>query len=79
MDRLFTEEKAAETKLLHSDPNANKVGAFEGADYEATGYYRPQIDCIMFTRNDVPFCAACRRALERIIDLYSAKAGGAGR
>jgi hypothetical protein len=73
MDRLFTEEKAAETKLLHSDPNANRVGAFEGAMYEPNGYYRPQIDCIMFTRNDVPFCAACRRALERIIDLYASK------
>lgn len=73
MDRLFTEEKASETKLLHSDPNAKNVGAFEGANYEATGFYRPQIDCIMFTRNDVPFCAACRRALERIIDLYAPK------
>lgn len=71
MDRLFLKEKAAETKLLASDPNASRVGAFEGAMYEATGYYRPQIDCIMFTRNDVPFCAACRRAISRIIDLYA--------
>jgi hypothetical protein len=39
--------------------------------YEARGYYRPQVDCIMFTRNEVPFCAPCRRAIERIIDLYS--------
>jgi hypothetical protein len=70
MDRLFLEEKEAETKLLHSDASAsNAVGAYEGALYEATGYYRPQIDCIMFTRNAVPFCAACRRAIERIIDL----------
>ncbi len=71
MDRLFLEEKASETKLLSSDPNASRVGAFEGAMYEATGYYRPQIDCIMFTRNDVPFCAVCRRAISRIIDLYA--------
>jgi hypothetical protein len=74
MDRLFLEEKAAETKLLSSDPNAKKVGAFEGALYEAAGYFRPQIDCIMFSRNDTPFCAACRRAIERIIDLYAEKA-----
>jgi hypothetical protein len=46
------------------------VGAFEGALYEATGYYRPQADCIMFTRADA-FCAVCRRAIERVIDLYS--------
>jgi hypothetical protein len=25
----------------------------------------------MFTRDDVPFCAACRAALERILDLYT--------
>ncbi|MDQ6892146.1 MAG: IgA Peptidase M64 [Acidobacteriota bacterium] len=69
MEQLFLEEKGVETKLLSSDPNGSRVGAFEGAMYEASGYYRPQIDCIMFTRNAVPFCAACRRAIERIIDL----------
>jgi TPP-dependent pyruvate/acetoin dehydrogenase alpha subunit len=35
-------------------------------------YYRPQADCIMFTRENVPFCAVCRRAIEQILDLYSA-------
>ena len=39
--------------------------------YEARGYYRPQADCIMFTRNAVPFCAVCRRAISRVIDLYA--------
>ena len=39
--------------------------------YEAKGYYRPQVDCIMFTRDEVPFCAVCRRAIERVIDLYT--------
>ena len=47
------------------------VGAFEGAIYEAKGYYRPQIDCIMFTRDEVPFCRVCQRAIGRVIDLYS--------
>ena len=75
MDRLFLEERAIETKLLSSDANAGKVGAFEGAMYEAAGYYRPQIDCIMFSRNEVPFCAACRRAIERVIDLYTTSGG----
>ena len=35
------------------------------------GYYRPQADCIMFTRDEVGFCAVCRRAIERVIDLYT--------
>ncbi len=71
MDALFREEMAEETKLFAADPQHAAVGAFEGANYEPRGYYRPQIDCIMFTRNPVPFCAVCKRALTRIIDLYS--------
>lgn len=71
MDALFTEQKNYESKLLASEKYAGKVGAFEGANYAAKGYYRPQVDCIMFTRNDVPFCAVCRRALEMVINLYT--------
>jgi IgA Peptidase M64/Peptidase M64 N-terminus len=73
MDALFREEKATITALLGSGDFARKLGAFEGANYEATGYYRPQADCIMFTRDEVGFCAVCRRALLRIIDLYATK------
>jgi hypothetical protein len=71
MDALFLKEKAHEMQLLGTDPNAGKVGAFEGAMYEAKGYYRPQIDCIMFTRDDIPFCAVCQRAIEQVIHLYN--------
>jgi hypothetical protein len=69
MEALFREEMAKDLALL--SPFNGKVGAFEGANYEATGYYRPQADCIMFTRDDVGFCAVCRRALGRVIDAYS--------
>ena len=62
--------RQAETALL--SPLNGPVGAFEGANYEATGYYRPQADCVMFTRDEVPFCAVCQRALSRVIDLYAA-------
>jgi hypothetical protein len=71
MDALFTEEKAAATKLLIAEKYFGKVGAFEGANYEAKGYYRPQADCVMFSRDSVPFCAVCQAALNRIFDLYS--------
>jgi len=71
MDALFSAEKGIETKLLSSDAQSAKVGAFEGANYEAKGYFRPQEDCVMFTRDDVPFCAVCQRAISRIVDLYS--------
>lgn len=70
-DALFREQRGVETELLASMEHAGKVGAFEGAAYEARGLYRPEIDCIMFSRNRVGFCEVCRRAIERIIDLYS--------
>lgn len=69
-DALFREQRAVERELLDGMRYAGKVGAFEGAMYEARGLYRPQIDCIMFTRADF-FCRVCRRAIERIIDLYA--------
>jgi len=74
MDALFREEQAWTTRLLASV--AGKVGAFEGAMYEATGYYRPQADCIMFTRDEVGFCAVCRRAIEGVIAMYARTAAG---
>ena len=73
MDELFLLQQREETALLA--PVNGKVGAFEGANYEAKGYYRPQADCVMFTRDEVPFCAVCQRALARVIDLYAGKPG----
>jgi len=71
MDALFRDEEKRDTALLNEGAHAGKVGAFEGANYEARGFYRPQVDCIMFTRDNVPFCSVCRRAIEQILDLYS--------
>jgi hypothetical protein len=71
MDALFRAERDEMEKRLGSEQRAGEVGAFEGANYEAKGYFRPQADCIMFTRDRVPFCAVCQRAIERIIDLYA--------
>jgi len=71
MDVLFREEQRRDTRVLNSGPHTGVVGAFEGANYEARGFFRPQTDCIMFTRDEVPFCAVCRRAIVTIIDLYT--------
>jgi hypothetical protein len=71
MDELFRRELVWETKFLGAQKYAGKVGAFEGAGYLAKGLYRPQVDCIMFTRDEVGFCKVCRRAIERIIDEYA--------
>jgi hypothetical protein len=50
---------------------AGKVGAFEGAGYEAQGLYRPEADCIMFSRSLVGFCRVCQRAISQIIDSHT--------
>ena len=70
MEALFREELAHEQKMFAAEKYFGKVGAFEGAMYEARGYYRPEVDCIMFSRTD-HFCKVCRAAIERIIKMYS--------
>ena len=71
LEALFREEQALMTRMLAGTEHAGRVGAFEGAGYEAQGLYRPAADCIMFTRDRVGFCPVCRRAIERVIDMYA--------
>jgi hypothetical protein len=70
MNKLIQEAEKHENAMLASQKYAESVGAFEGADYQAHGYYRPQVNCMMFTRYD-RFCAVCRRAIEKIIGMYA--------
>jgi hypothetical protein len=70
IDELFRKQREKEDAMLGSEKYAGKVGAFEGANYEAKGYYRSEVDCIMFTRHRT-FCAVCRRAIERVIGMYA--------
>ena len=70
MEQLFRKERDKEDALFAAQKDANAVGAFEGANYQAKGYYRPQMNCIMFTRHE-EFCAVCRRAIERVIAMYN--------
>jgi len=74
MSALFREEQAYETRVLGAARYAGQVGAFQGANYDALAYYRPQLDCVMFTRDEVPFCSVCQGALDRVIDLYAGPA-----
>ena len=70
IDALFREERQRQEQAFAAEKYAGKVGAFEGANYEAKGCYRPQLNCIMFTRAD-SFCRVCQAAIEKIIDLYT--------
>ena len=70
MSALFRKDLQQSEALFSRDPNRHVVGAFEGANYEATGYYRPEMQCIMFDRSE-KFCSVCADAVSTIIDLYS--------
>ncbi len=70
MEALFRTELTHEQRMFAGERYVGRVGAFEGALYEARGYYRPEVDCIMFSRTD-HFCAVCRRAIARIVGLYA--------
>lgn len=54
--------------------NNDKVGVFEGGGYLAKGIYRSAEHCMMrdyLPFRGQPFCAACTRAINRMIDYLS--------
>ena len=71
MEALFEEVRRKTTPMLRGEKHFGKVGAFEGASYEAKGLYRPEVDCIMFSRNPKTFCDVCAGAIERVIRMYA--------
>jgi len=71
MEALFREVRAKTTPMLRAEPWFGKVGAFQGASYEAKSLYRPEVDCIMFSRNPKSFCAVCAKAIEQVLRMYT--------
>ncbi|PWJ43764.1 M64 family metallopeptidase [Sediminitomix flava] len=70
----YMDEKGEKKQLLlQSSLYYDKVGAFEGGGYLSEKIYRPQVDCIMHTQNDVGFCKVCVHHLNKILDYYSEK------
>lgn len=72
MNALFDEDLKRTNALFANQKYHGVVGAFEGANYEATGYYRPAMQCIMFDRSE-QFCPVCQDGIGDIIDLYAGK------
>jgi len=70
MEALFLKQYNAEDGYFAKEQYKDKVGAFEGANYNAKGMYRSQLDCIMYTRHTV-FCKVCQRSINNIIDQYT--------
>jgi hypothetical protein len=70
MEDLFTRQMNRENEFFEQETYRDKVGAFEGAGYVEKGLYRPQVDCIMYTRH-LEFCKVCRRSIENVLDQYT--------
>jgi hypothetical protein len=70
MNALFEEVQAYVDGLFAAAPQQGAIGAFEGAYYAPSGYYRPAMNCLMFTRHEA-FCPVCAAAIEETIDLYA--------
>jgi len=71
MEALFQEIREKTTPMLRAEKYFGRVGAFQGASYEAKGLYRPEADCIMFSRNPKTYCGVCARAIERAIGMFT--------
>jgi hypothetical protein len=71
MSALFKEDLQHTKELFSKAKHQHAVGAFEGANYEATGYYRSEMQCLMFDRSE-RFCKVCNDGISAIIDLYAA-------
>ena len=70
MELLFEDLKQSVIPMLKSQKYFGTVGAFEGAGYLAKGLYRPEVDCIMFSRNRNDFCKVCSESIEKMIAWY---------
>ena len=70
VEDLFMRELNKQDEFYAQEQYRDKVGAFEGAGYNQYGMYRPQLDCIMFTRHTT-FCKVCQRSINDVINQYT--------
>lgn len=70
MNALFRYTREFVESLFEKSGQKGVVGAFEGGNYQAEGYYRSEQNCLMFTRTEA-FCTVCADAIEKVIDEYT--------
>ncbi len=70
MNELFRYTRDFVETLFEKSGQNGVVGAFEGGNYQAEGYYRSEQNCLMFTRSEA-FCAVCAEAIAKVIDEYT--------
>ncbi len=70
-ERLSREQADKVDAFLKASRFRGRVGVYEGAGYAAQGLYRPELDCLMFTKGTKPFCKVCEAAVLRTILCYT--------
>jgi len=70
MNELFRSNQEIVEAMFSETPHGDDIGAFEGANYQSTGFYRSEQNCLMFTRT-THFCKVCSNAIEQVIDEYT--------
>ncbi len=69
MNKLFIDNQKFVENLFNQQKDHQLMGAYEGANYQSKGYYRPAMNCIMFTRTK-DYDAVCAEAIEQMIATY---------
>jgi hypothetical protein len=70
MNALFRSNQEHVETLFGKSGQKGVVGAFEGGNYQAEGFFRPEQNCLMFTRTEA-FCTVCAEAIGKVIDEYT--------
>lgn len=68
----YLRSMSKEQSWLNQLPFSKEVGAFQGAHYSATKFYRPTLNCLMFRDGgDNGFCPVCSESIVDTIRMFS--------
>jgi hypothetical protein len=70
-NRLDKKNSDEVDRYLRNSRFWNKTGAYEGAGYSSKDMYRPELDCLMFSKGTKPFCSVCEKHVEDVIKFYT--------
>ncbi len=63
--------KSIPTPAESASDTLNDIGAYQGANYSTTLFYRPAVSCRMRDNDIDGFCPVCRDILNQLIDFYT--------
>ena len=71
MDSLRTVISEWTRHFMRGQRYSGKVGAFEGCGYVSSGFYRPFMECLMFSASTMEFDPVCKNAIIRVMDFHT--------